>query len=897
MIGRISYFAHRSLLCLFAVGMTLACVCTVAEAQTAPQLLPYSVKAVAGGGTAGGTGWVAGQTCPTSGNTSTDVYGDGCLATEITLTGPRAAIADASGNIFFADYANGLIRRVDALTGVVTAVAGGVGYAASPAKGAACASGSSLVATDAKGDGCLGTQVYVAAPIALAFSSTGDLYFAEIGTSAGGATFGADVRKIAATNKAITTTGIISMVDGALSSYTNYGYSANNYSATPPCSEGVLTNCIVAATQSYLDAPYSLAFDSDDNLYITEEYKYAVLVVNTTSDTHTLYSGTTNAIVVPAGTVAKVTGALSTTTSTCPNGQGGSAYGCKYSTTFSIGTPANSAMIDYPYGIAVNAEGDVYFANYGGDDVAEIPATGSATAGNIYLYAGEQHIYKAYPAPVTQRGNAGTFAVDYVHGVAIDSNNNVYISDSGSGVIWRVDGAGQIPGQLLQPMYPVAGGASAVCTTSIVPGVTTIDTYGDGCPGTQAKFGTGNTTGVYHLSVDAYSDLFVGDTTIGEIREVASGTQFGPIGANPPTQYVDIHFAAGDGPAASGAYSLAAGSASVFSLGTATCTTNSDTTQDCVLPVTASPSTPGVFSDTLQVVASLGGTAAFPLSGTYVASPYTRTAVAASQAATCSDTTAYNTTTPVILKATITSNGANAPTGAITFYANGTQIGTPQTVSNNIATLTYTFSTAGSYAITATYSGDSYYITSTSSAANITSAVPSLSPTAISYQSSSVAAGQTALYSFNLQQNVYTGTISFSCSGLPANSSCVFSPTSITASGCQTSNTVAMSISTTPASTIIAESLGGGRGPWRALSLLCGVGLALLVGLRRRSLVRAGRFWIVLAVLLAVFGITSCNSVMNTKTSATPAGSYTVTVTVTGSTGTNTSFTVPLTVQ
>jgi hypothetical protein len=225
-------------------------------------------------------------------------------------------------------------------------------------------------------------------------------------------------------------------------------------------------------------------------------------------------------------------------------------------------------------------------------------------------------------------------------------------------------------------MYPVAGGVSTVCTQQqvIVPGAT-VDTYGDGCPATSAKFGTGTTGGIFGVSVDAYSDLFVGDTTIPLIREVASGTQFGPIGANQPTQYVDIHFAAGDGPASSTPYQLTAGAAN-FSLGAATCTLNSDTTKDCVLPITATPSTTGAFTGTLEVMATNGGPASFPLSGTYVATPLTRTVVTATQSASCTNTAAYSTSTPVTLTATLYSSGATTPTGTVAFYANGTQIGT-----------------------------------------------------------------------------------------------------------------------------------------------------------------------------------------------------------------------------
>lgn len=908
------YLVRRFLFFTIALAAPVS-LCSGAMAQTAPQLLPYSVKVVAGGGTAGGSGWTTGKACPVSGYTSTDNYGDGCLATEIALSGPRTAVADANGNIFFTDYSNGLIRRVDALSGIVTAVAGGVAYTASPGNGAACATGSSLTATDAKGDGCLGTQVFVGAPIGLAFSPSGDLYFSEIGSSASGATFGADVRKIAATNGTITGTGVISMVDGALSTYSKSGFTVNNYGATPACSDQNLTNCVVAATSSYLGDPYGLAFDKNGDLYIAEEYKQAVLVVNTSSATNKLFAGTANEVDIPAGTVAKIVGAYTpsggSTTSACPTGNV-SPYGCSYPSAgqagypYTIGASANSVMIDNPYAVAVDASGSVYFSDYYLYNVPQVPGSGSS-AGGIYLYAGvnaSPYVKGTYTAPVTTRGIAGSsstpFPIGYPHGVAADSNNNVYIADATNGVVWRVDGAGDVPGQMAQPMYPVAGGAASVCGASIVPGVTAIDTYGDGCAATSAKFGTGSTGGIFGLSVDAYSDLFVGDTVTNMVREVASGTQFGPIGANQPTQRVAIHFAAGDLPATTSPYVLT-GNVANFSLGSATCTTNSDTTTDCVLPVTATPTALGPFTNTLQVTSKLGATASFPLSGTYVATPLTRTVVSASQAANCSNTTAYNTTTPVTLTATIFSSGANPPTGTVTFYASynsgaATQIGTAQPVSNNIATLTYTFATTGSYAITAVYSGDSYYLTSTSSADTITSAAPSLSPTAVSNQQSTVHAGQTALYSFNLQQNVFTGTISFSCSGLPANSSCIFSPNSISASGCQTSNTVAMSILTQQQPAPMAASFGAGHGLWQLLSLLSGIGLALLIGLRRRSGSGLDRVWLMLALLLTGLGASSCNGAA-TKVAATPAGSYTVTVTASGSTGTASTFTVPLTVQ
>ena len=135
---------------------------------------------------------------------------------------------------------------------------------------------------------------------------------------------------------------------------------------------------------------------------------------------------------------------------------------------------------------------------------------------------------------------------------------------------------------------------------------------------------------------------------------------------------------------------------------------------------------------------------------------------------------------PVNLTASLVANGPSAPTGTIIFYANGTALSPTAGVPvSNIgttnapvygATLSYTFATAGTYAITATYSGNSYFKTSTSAAATAIAALPTFSASTVTYQQSTVASGQTALYSFNVNQIVYAGNIAFSATGLPANS-------------------------------------------------------------------------------------------------------------------------------
>ncbi len=894
----------RFLIALFALAGVGIC----AQGQTVPQLLPYTTKLIAGGSFTSYAAYTASNpvacsrtnsantVLSASGNKTTDIYGDGCLATEIILSGPRFAVMDKTGAIFFSDYTNGLIRRIDPITGVVTAIAGGAASTPSGTTGSpkACGGSDTNFSTDALGDGCLGTSVKLGRPVGIAFSPAGDLYFADY--------FNYNVRKIAATGGVITGPSLITLADGNPSG--TDGYAANNSGG----------NITAGSSASELRAVYGVAFDSAGNLYISDEYYYALVVVNTNATGSTTVAGVT----IPAGTEAKIVGTQKTTT-TCTNGTASSS-GCANG-AYVNGAQAGSSYLYNPYGISLDGAGNLFIADEEYGSVAEVNLSTGVVTNAAGLYSAV-----ATTTPVvcpvglcavgskpaqTERAVAGSFAIGSDFGVAADANSNVYVSDALNGYVWRVDSG-------TNSMYVVAGGgATASVAGSPCPSAATftaVDTLGDGCPGLVASFSKSsisctatscyaNAGGIFGVTVDAYADLLVGDENNNVIREVASGTQFGSIGAT-QTDLVDIHFAAGDGPAPTGAYTITVG-AGIFTLGTATCTANTDTTMDCLLPVTAAPSVAGAFTGTLTIKSNLvSGTTSFPLSGNFVQSPVTRTALTTSSSLSCTGVT-YSTTTPVILSASIIANGPVAPSGTITFYANGTALGAGVPVTNlgttaapvYGATLTNTFSAAGSFNITATYTPATYFTPSTSAATAIVATTPTFTSTSTVYEQNNVVPGQTALYSFTLAQTVYGGTISFACSGLPANSFCVFSPSSIAATGCSAGNTVALSIYTT-APTVSLSSFGGnGRGLWGAVSMLCGLGMALLIGLRRRrEAMRFGRLWMAFALLAALSGTIACSSNINAL-AATPAGTYTVTVTATGSTGTTANFTVPLIVQ
>jgi hypothetical protein len=856
--------------------LLLAACASGVSAQTAPQLLPYTARLIAGGGatatfTVGNS--TTGPFCPVAGapNFATDTFGDGCLATEVQLTAPRYAVSDKKGNVFFGDYTNALVRRVDAVTGIITAVAGG--GSGTLVKGSPCTTGTTTpVSSDSLGDGCLGTQVRLGTPAGVAFDAAGNLYFSD--------PYDYNVREIAATNGLVPATGgVISLIDGDDGGTTiSYGYTSNFGTTT-----------INAATSSYLDGPMGISADAAGNLYISDYYKNAILIVNT----NTTGSTTVTGVAIPAGTVAKIAGTVSGGGTVCPNSPA-STNGCNYG-LFVSGTAANASLLDDPFAASADSAGNVYFANEYENDVAIISSTGT-----INNFAGTEGGLGTIAKGLsnTTRGTAGTFNIGASFGVAADNYPaaNVYIPDSTNGLIWRVDGA-------TKSMYAVAGGATTPC------GATTDGAIGDGCPALQATFSSNGTygvtkapgiSGVYGISVDTNANLFVADQKNNLIREVASGGQFGIIGANQPTDILDVHFAPGDTPAAATPYVVATG-ATYFTVGTPTCTKNSDTTTDCLVPVKATVTTTGTYSGSLAVTSVQGATSTFPLSAQVVTGPKTSTVISA-VSATCTGTSTFATTLPINLTATLISNGTSVPTGSFTFYGNGVPLNTTPVAITNIGTagapvygaiLSYTFSTPGTYAITARYSGDSYYITSTSSPTTIVSSLPTYTMTAVGNPTYTVVPGQTALYSFTVP-SVYIGTVSFTVTGLPANSSYSLSPTGgLTLNGCSTSSTIALSILTQAQTVVQPAAIGSsGRGPWQILSLCAGLALALLLAIRRRRLPALyGNFGMMLALLLALSGATGCGKAVGTviqpATPASPAGNpYQIVVTATGTSGT-----------
>jgi Bacterial Ig-like domain (group 3)/FG-GAP-like repeat len=216
--------------------------------------------------------------------------------------------------------------------------------------------------------------------------------------------------------------------------------------------------------------------------------------------------------------------------------------------------------------------------------------------------------------------------------------------------------------------------------------------------------------------------------------------------------------------------------------------------------------------------------------------------------------------------------------------------------------LTATVYGTGAQQIVAQYSGNSSYSSSTSSAISVTGAGPAPTPTftlAANPSSLSIAAGMTGTATLSVTpQNGFNSAVTFSCSGLPANSSCSFSPTSVTPTGAAATTTLTIATNVQAAANQApAKAL---RGAVISFALLLGFVPFAGVRFARRGwgLSSTGdRFWTLLlfagTVALTATLVVGCSggsgSTPTPTRPTTPAGTSSVTINAiqSGSSGTS----------
>ncbi len=321
-----------------------------------------------------------------AGNGTADYTGDGQAATNASLNTPSGVAVDAKGNMFIADTKNNTIRRVDS-NGVISSVAG-KGYFFS----------------GFKGDGGAATSAELNYPTGVAVDTKGNIYIADAHNNV--------IRKV-------NSRGIISTIAGT----GTMGFSGDGG----------------AATSAQLFWPNGVTVDDKGNIYIADSYNRRIRVVNSSGVISTIvgkgtqgYSGdgsaaTISELYLPYGVSLDSSGNLYIADYLNYNLRKVDSKGI-ISTVAGInnngfcggdGGAAISACLGGPQGVSIDAEGNIYIADFLTNAIRKVNTSGiiSTVAGNgTNGYGGD--------------GGAATSAqLANPSGIAIDSKGNIYIAD------------------------------------------------------------------------------------------------------------------------------------------------------------------------------------------------------------------------------------------------------------------------------------------------------------------------------------------------------------------------------------------------------------------------------------------------------------------------------------
>ncbi len=290
--------------------------------------------------------------------------GDGGPAVEARLGSPRGVAADFAGNVYIADTYNHRIRKVDAVAETIATIAGSGGF---------CFDNATVC-----GDGGWAAHAVLRSPAGVAVDTAGDFYIAD--------TFNHRIRKVAS--------GVINTIAGSAAAWSGSGGYGGD---TGP------------AVEAQLNSPADVAVSRRGVFYIVDRGNNRIRKVYPDPD-----DPEKNLIDTIAGT-----------------GVSG----------FSGDTgPAVEAQLNNPQGVAVDIAGNVYIADTDNHRVRRInrrTETMTTLAGTgVSGFSGDG-------------GPASEAQLNQPVGVAVDIAGNVYIADRGNRRIRKVD--------LLQTITTIAG--------------------------------------------------------------------------------------------------------------------------------------------------------------------------------------------------------------------------------------------------------------------------------------------------------------------------------------------------------------------------------------------------------------------------------------------------------
>ena len=397
--------------------------------------------------------------------------GDGGPATSAQLQDPDGIAIDPAGNIYVADRAAQVIRKISA-SGVISTLAG---------------SGTAGFF----GDGGQAVKAQLNNPSGLAVDQAGNLYVADSGNNC--------VRVISAS-------GTIGTFAGNSSLGPAYGGDGG------------------PAADAALNGPTGVAVDASGNLYIADTYNNRVRkvapdgTITTAAGTGTPgFSGNnqpvaTSALFLPTAVAVDTSGNLyvadlgNSLIRMVASGNVKTVAGNPTGVPPSDGLTAVSVRLSGPTGVAVDPGGNVFFAE------GSI-GSGSGLAGGVFriwkVTADGLFFAWAGNGQNSFSGDGGPASVAQTNapsGVALDSSGNLYVADYLNHRVRKITPAGLI-------------------TTIAGTGVAGFS--GDGGPAVNAQL-----NGPLGVAADAFGNVFIADSGNNRIREVLADGTIGTYAGN-----------------------------------------------------------------------------------------------------------------------------------------------------------------------------------------------------------------------------------------------------------------------------------------------------------------------------------------------------------------------------
>lgn len=480
-----------------------------------------------------------------AGNGTAGFSGDGGPATSAELSSPEGVTISSDHRLFIADMVNQRIRRVDP-DGTISTIAGtgefGFSGDGGPATAAALAfpiglsfdrqgnlafaeggfGGLGSTGPDLRvrqidtsgtistisgtgvggfcGDGGPAASAQLGNPTSVAFDAAGDLYVADTGV--------ARIRKIAlasavaGSSGGAAASGTAAPTAGMITTFTGFGYLGSCGLGGP-------------ATAAAASSVYGLAADSGGSVFLADRANAQVrkvgpdgIITAFAGNGQSGFSGDGGPAVDAqfvdvrglaldsAGNLYLADTAGSRVRKVDANGIITTLAGTGVSGFSGDGGPATQAQIEMPWGIAVDASGNVFVASLGSSSDLPFPRDGNnarirkiATDGTITTIAGT-----GVPGFSGDGGPATKAQFARPTGLAIDRTGNLLVVDSGNHRIRQIDRSGKI---------------------STIAGTDVMGFSGDGGPAAKASFSI-----PWAISTDQMGNVFISDITNNDVRMI-----------------------------------------------------------------------------------------------------------------------------------------------------------------------------------------------------------------------------------------------------------------------------------------------------------------------------------------------------------------------------------------